>query len=116
MVVEQGLRRWKKEEKLPLHRRFETAAEPDGDHPQDREEGVQEENGRAVQTRRNAGTHARKQRADSLLDKFGGEAGMDAAVEAFRERVLRDKLPRRFFRGADMSGSRASRKISFWRF
>ncbi|AKJ28535.1 group I truncated hemoglobin [Caldimonas brevitalea] len=47
----------------------------------------------------------------SLYDKLGGEAAVDAAVDRFYDRVLRDERIKHFFEGIDMPRQRQHQKM-----
>ncbi len=48
--------------------------------------------------------------SDSLFDKLGGEAAVDAAVDIFYRKVLTDSTINRFFDGVDMEKQAAKQK------
>jgi len=48
--------------------------------------------------------------SDSLFDKIGGEAAVDAAVDIFYRKVLADDRINRFFDGVDMEKQAAKQK------
>lgn len=48
--------------------------------------------------------------AQSIYEKLGGEAAMDAAVEIFYRKVLSDNRISRFFEGVDMEKQAAKQK------
>ncbi len=47
---------------------------------------------------------------NSLFDRLGGEAAVDAAVDKFYRRVLADKRINRFFEGVDMERQASKQK------
>ncbi|ORU92433.1 MAG: globin [Cycloclasticus sp. symbiont of Bathymodiolus heckerae] len=48
--------------------------------------------------------------SDSLYEKLGGEAAVDAAVDLFYRKVLADDRINNFFDGVDMAGQLAKQK------
>ncbi|MDH5377550.1 MAG: group 1 truncated hemoglobin [Gammaproteobacteria bacterium] len=48
--------------------------------------------------------------SDTLYDKLGGEAAVDAAVDIFYRKVLSDDRINRFFEGVDMDNQAAKQK------
>ena len=48
--------------------------------------------------------------SDSLYDKIGGEAAVNAAVDIFYRKVLKDDRISRFFEGVDMDRQAAKQK------
>lgn len=48
--------------------------------------------------------------SDTLFDKLGGEAAVDAAVDIFYRKVLADDRISRFFEGVDMEKQAAKQK------
>jgi hemoglobin len=48
--------------------------------------------------------------SDSLFEKLGGEAAVDAAVDIFYRKVLSDSTINRFFDGVDMEKQAAKQK------
>lgn len=48
--------------------------------------------------------------SDSLFDRIGGAAAMDAAVDLFYRKVLGDELLAPFFDSVDMDGQRVKQK------
>jgi hemoglobin len=61
-------------------------------------------------TRENAGKPAAMKPKQSLYDRLGGAAAMDAAVDIFYRRVLADAYIKRFFEGVDMARQAAKQK------